>query len=551
MEDKKKKRRALLGDKEIKLIGNRPKEMQQIKGKFAIPAARNTKKSLRLKGLSNGTLILSTLPNIGKHACVRQILDVEEKSEKILGKKIPIYHVSSDEPEKWGEVTEIHPNVKAKGYSIYKMNNEEKKEFLNNFGVEVENNQRIAHGLFGIKNGKIMTSLIPTIQMGNPDVNRFLKKFQSKIEQRNHADIIIVGAGAAGIGMGVLLQKIGIDFIILEKKSIGESFKKWPKEMQFISPSFTGNFFGMPDLNAITPETSPAYNFLTEHPSGKQYAKYLKGVANYYELPIFTGVEVKSITKKKENFLIKTKDNELHSKFVIWAGGEYQYPNDNPFPGAQYCIHNSKINNWSKFYNGEYLVIGAYESGIDAAYQLAKKGMKVVVLDSGNEMTNVQSDSSYSLSPFTRERYLEQKASIKIVPNAKVKEIQQKNGKFIAVTEDGRTFKTKTKPILATGFKSSLSLIGELFSREQGVVQLTENDESKKTKGLFLAGPQVRHKDAIFCFIYKFRQRFAVIAENIAKRLGKTNNAKKIIEEYKNQNFYLKDLSCCGDDCPC
>ncbi|MEO1022188.1 MAG: NAD(P)-binding domain-containing protein, partial [Bacteroidota bacterium] len=84
-------------------------------------------------------------------------------------------------------------------------------------------------------------------------------------------DVIIVGAGPAGLGTGILLQKLGIDFVILERDSVGSSFKKWPKETRFISPSFTGNFFKMPDLNAITPDTSPAYTLLKEHPTGEDY----------------------------------------------------------------------------------------------------------------------------------------------------------------------------------------------------------------------------------------------------------------------------------------
>ena len=93
-------------------------------------------------------------------------------------------------------------------------------------------------------------------------------------------DVVIVGAGPAGIGVGILLQKLGISYGLLERISIGESFKKWPKETRFISPSFTGNFFKMPDLNAITPDTSPAFDLLTEHPTGEEYAVYLEKVSN-------------------------------------------------------------------------------------------------------------------------------------------------------------------------------------------------------------------------------------------------------------------------------
>ena len=39
-----------------------------------------------------------------------------------------------------------------------------------------------------------------------------------------------------------------------------------------------------------------------------------------------------------------------------------------------------------------------------------------------------------------------------------------------------------------------------------------------KTKNLFLVGPQVKHGSALFCFIYKYRQRFAIVAEKLKRK---------------------------------
>ena len=57
------------------------------------------------------------------------------------------------------------------------------------------------------------------------------------------ADVIIVGAGAAGVGVALMLtQTFGLDasrVLLLERgENVGESFRRWPKEMRFISPSF-------------------------------------------------------------------------------------------------------------------------------------------------------------------------------------------------------------------------------------------------------------------------------------------------------------------------
>ena len=166
-------------------------------------------------------------------------------------------------------------------------------------------------------------------------------------EQTNtHArelNTIIVGAGSAGLGTAVILDQLGIDYLVLEKDEIGSSFKKWPEESCLISPSFTGNFFNMPDLNSISPETSPAFNLVTEHPTGKEYAAYLEIVAEGYNLNVRTQVAVDSISRNDSHFLIETTDGLYKSKYVIWAAGEYQYPKQGSFEGDELCVHFSQV----------------------------------------------------------------------------------------------------------------------------------------------------------------------------------------------------------------
>ena len=74
--------------------------------------------------------------------------------------------------------------------------------------------------------------------------------------------------------------------------------------MSLLTPSFHSNSFGLTDLNAIDPETSPADYLRTQHPTGEQYAKYLQAVADYNELPIRTGVEVSAVRKEEDKFVI-------------------------------------------------------------------------------------------------------------------------------------------------------------------------------------------------------------------------------------------------------
>ncbi|HAA11684.1 MAG TPA: hypothetical protein DCE41_08295 [Cytophagales bacterium] len=371
--------------------------------------------------------------------------------------------------------------------------------------------------------------------------------------KEQEVDVIIVGAGPAGLGVAVILKKLGLNFLILEKDEIGSSFRKWPKETKFISPSFTGNFFKMVDLNAITPDTSPALSLLTEHPTGEDYAVYLEGLSSYYDLPVYKGVEVHSVQKKGGSFVLATSFGEYTCTYLIWAAGEYQYPNRNSFQGSDLCMHYSEVASFSDLEGDERIVIGGYESGFDATANLVKEGKTVTLLDNENYMELIKSDSSYCLSPFTRDRIHEVMAHLDYEPETHVTSVEKEGANYIVKTKYSETFTSAQSPIDCTGFASSLVLINMLFLfSKDGYPLLNEDDESIETKNLFLVGPQVKHENALFCFIYKYRQRFAIVAEEIARRKKISRRTiDKVLTEYKDNNFYLKDLSCCDGECAC
>lgn len=366
--------------------------------------------------------------------------------------------------------------------------------------------------------------------------------------------IVIVGAGAAGIGIGIILKRLELPFVIIEQIAIGSSFLRWPRETRFISPSFTGNAFGSVDLNAITPDSSPAFSLRTEHPSGREYSRYLEDLVMHFNLPIKTGIKVDAVDYERQgdsNFMLDTSLGRIACNHLIWAAGEFAYPNRQGFLGAHCCSHYADIKNWSALEGDRFTVVGGYESGVDAAYQLAKLGKKVTLFDAENQQQKHESDSSYSLSPFTRQRFREVQAHVEIIHD-KVIAVSQENDGFLIETQNQQKLYSKTSPINCTGFSTSLGLVKDLFAFNDGNIQLTKYDESTLCPNLFLVGPQVRHDNAIFCFIYKYRQRFAIIGEEISKRLqGDLENRLEVINYYKNNQFYLSDLACCEDECVC
>jgi putative flavoprotein involved in K+ transport len=371
-------------------------------------------------------------------------------------------------------------------------------------------------------------------------------------------DVIIVGGGAAGIGMANVLKDLGIDsYVVLEQGTVGASFQKWSKGMRFITPSFTSNNFGSPDLNAITYNTSPAYTLKSEHPTGEEYSHYLRGVVKGFDLHVVEETEVFSVKKVSAGFVLDTSRGEMTAKLVVWAAGEFFYPKTDSIVGQEHTIHNSQVEDWKNLEGDEFTILGDYESGIDAAFHLTKLGKKVRVYDVHSTWEETDSDPSISLSPFTLQRIRKatQSGNLELNSGLIFARVEKNNGHYLIRGEDleqnAVEIISPTKPILATGFAGSLAMVKDLFEfDEEGKFALLkeESDESTITEGLYLVGSQVKHGEALFCFIYKFRQRFAVVGKSIGEYL-KIDTVP--LEEYRRRGMYLDDLSCCRDQCEC
>mgnify|MGYP002001379148 FL=1 len=441
----------------------------------------------------------------------------------------------------------------------------------------------------------------------------------------NHGDpydVIIVGAGASGVGMGLMLTRVfNLDpkrVLIVERgEQAGESFRRWPKEMRFISPSFnnqgwTASF----DLNSVAFETSPAYSLGAEHPTGAEYAKYLDGLATQGELNIQYSTQVTAVRPVRtggfkvdvaparpdgaQDWAVdEAQATTLRSRYVVWAAGEFQYPRKEApeFPGAELCRHNSSVRSWKELPGDDFVVIGGYESGMDAVHNLTQCGKRCTVASSTAFWKMTTDDPSTELAPSTMERVRQAfrnaqtpprlLAPLRVLGVVKASESGGGGGGYVVrgrwgapvkhpggehrtafhnsdadIEEEGEEgteveLRTPQPPLLCTGFGGSVRLgpARDLFEWGEkgsgclaGSPLLNEHDESTKTPGLFLAGPAVRHDSLVFCFVYKFRQRFAVVADAIAQGLG--HDTEQTVLDCRVNNMYLDNFSCCKG-CSC
>ncbi len=375
-----------------------------------------------------------------------------------------------------------------------------------------------------------------------------------------HTQVAIIGAGPSGLGCAALLKQMGIkdrDLVVLDRGNIGESFLRWPESMKFITPSFPSNGYHQTDLNAITPDTSPAFSANKEHLNGKEYASYLNMVAKHYDIDVQTQTEVEQVISlgPNEGFELNCAEKSIHCQFLIWAGGEFQTPNLSGFVGADLCIHNSQIQNWKSIEQGHHIVIGAYESGVDAAYNLATLGNQITLLDDGGNQEETY-DPSRVLSPYTSERLAsiaDRNSSaydVKYYDNFEVCSVRQENSEYVVQSRTGKTVRSVHPPVNCTGFNIDLGPVAEFFNyQDNGYPWVNQFDESTAMRNLFLSGPRLFHDPTLLCFIYKFRGRFAAPCSAIAAELDLDT---EVLKHYQQAGMLLSDLSCCeNQECFC
>ncbi|MDS2174126.1 NAD(P)-binding domain-containing protein [Nesterenkonia sp. CL21] len=364
-------------------------------------------------------------------------------------------------------------------------------------------------------------------------------------------DTLVVGAGPAGIGCALALDAVdGLTVGVVDRGQIGETFRRWPQEQRFLTPSFTGNGYGSTDLNSVHPETSPAFSLGVDYPDGRGYAKYLRGVARVFEVPVAPECEVTSLRQDDGGFVATTPHGPIPARTVVWAGGEFQDPAVPQMAGKGALVHTSRHEAWGPR-QGRLVVLGGYESGLDVACHHVEAGAEVTVLDADHPWDAGEgSDPSFRLAPRTRMRLARAQQTGRLRLLARHASSVARDGDRWSVSlSDGTVLEADSAPLAGTGFGPGLGPAAHLFDRrEDGWPLVDADDQSTRAPGLFLAGAALRHGSQRFCFVYKFRQRFAHVARVVGESLGKDCTA---LEAWRQAGMLAEDVESCGAECAC
>lgn len=185
-------------------------------------------------------------------------------------------------------------------------------------------------------------------------------------------EVLVVGAGQAGIAMSEHLGLLGVPHLVVERDRVAERWRSWRWDSLVANgPAWHDRFPGQ-EFNI------DADGFATK----EQIADYFVAYAEKIDAPIRTGVEVTSVRKNngRAAFCVETSDGPIEARFVVAATGPFQrpiIPTVVPDGAGIHQIHSSGYRNPQQLPDGGVLVVGAGSSGVQIADELQQAGRRV------------------------------------------------------------------------------------------------------------------------------------------------------------------------------
>src|SRR5919206_2951102 len=178
-------------------------------------------------------------------------------------------------------------------------------------------------------------------------------------------DVVVVGAGQAGLAIGHHLARSGRRFAILEAgPSVGTAWRERWDSLVLFTPRRYDALPGLP-----FPGEPDGY------PTRDEVVAYLEGYANTFELPIRFDSAVRSLTATEGASLLELDDRRIEAGQVVVATGPFHRPNT-PALAARlapevFQAHSAAYSAPGDVPEGTVLVVGGGNTGFQIAKELS------------------------------------------------------------------------------------------------------------------------------------------------------------------------------------
>lgn len=324
-------------------------------------------------------------------------------------------------------------------------------------------------------------------------------------------DLIIIGAGPAGLATAIAAARAGFDYVVVEKGGLVDGVYRFPVHMVFFTTPELLEIGGLP---FVTPY---------EKPTRLEALKYYRRVADTFQLHLALDETVTAVRRDPDGqFHVESKPDGREARTrtgraVIMATGYYGQPNRLGIPGEDLPHVFHYFSDAHVGYRKRVVVVGGKNSAAETALELYRAGAQVTLVHRGAAL----SDSiKYWVKPDIENRIAEGAITARF--NTAIRAVGP--GRVEIHSAAGPESIEADLVFLMTGYRPDETLLraaGVTFDEELRVARFDPDTQETAVPNLFLAGGVVSGKGTPPVFIENGRLHGDRIVATLRARWGR------------------------------
>ena len=336
---------------------------------------------------------------------------------------------------------------------------------------------------------------------------------QERVETDRVRDVLVVGAGPAGLASAIAAHKAGLVCEVLERGALVNSIMRFPTNMVFLTTPELLEIGGLP---FVTPYAKPTRD---------EALRYYRRAADTYKLNVTFGVEARFIerTAGPEGGTLLAVDtthpddgrSRRLARTVVVAIGAYERPNMLGVPGEDLPHVAHYYTEAHPYYRKKVVIVGGKNSAAETALELYRAGVQVTLVHRHAELG---SGIKYWMRPDIENRIKE--GSVTAHFETRVVEIRRTE---IVVEHAGaQRVLPADAVLLLTGYHPDTAMLERFGIEVDAETMVPAHDPDTyetNVPNLFLAGQVISGIRSGLIFIENGRFHGEMVIREIARRL--------------------------------